>query len=422
MIVRGLYFVCIVNDNMFPLMGQVLMDMYLAPEYVHLPRAQFIIAPRVETTSVVTDVPHVQLLQSLLPQQFSLQGFFSSLWEPAVNQSTAISTICARRVIYGVGSRLMYHHLLPRMRREVADLIHYYAKAFYCQQTRRLFAHNPSLLLDDKFNSICMNQKHAETGQKKVVIYSRGTTGTARSIANEQLLVSSLKSVENGAKYKVIHVMEYNTLTENSKFKSINNSTNNEDIKKFLLLEQLEVILNADIVIGLHGAGLANIIFAPRNTLLIELKHSYGHSLDLFLVMADSRYGQYGQVDLKATPDAVIDEKLTMNQGIVNRILDIIAASNHASNSTASSLNTKNPSNRHFQQMGKYLDLLMKDDDESHVEQGNRLEDLFGPSVESNLPERCQATKFAEFWKIMKTNIKELKYCQGCMLPKMPKK
>ena len=54
-------------------------------------------------------------------------------------------------------------------------------------------------------------------------------------------------------------------------------------------LHQLAVATQSDVVIGLHGAGLMNIIFAPSNSVLIELKTPYGYSSDLFAVAADSR-------------------------------------------------------------------------------------------------------------------------------------
>ena len=53
---------------------------------------------------------------------------------------------------------------------------------------------------------------------------------------------------------------------------------------------QLAVATHSDVVIGLHGAGLINIILAPTNSVLIELKTPYGYSSDLFALAADARW------------------------------------------------------------------------------------------------------------------------------------
>jgi len=37
------------------------------------------------------------------------------------------------------------------------------------------------------------------------------------------------------------------------------------------VLEQIELFSNADVVIGTHGAGLANILFCKPNTKVIEI-------------------------------------------------------------------------------------------------------------------------------------------------------
>ena len=50
---------------------------------------------------------------------------------------------------------------------------------------------------------------------------------------------------------------------------------------------------------GLHGAGLVNGVFAPRNMILVELKTKYGYDTDIFARVADSRNGTYVHIDAR---------------------------------------------------------------------------------------------------------------------------
>lgn len=49
----------------------------------------------------------------------------------------------------------------------------------------------------------------------------------------------------------------------------------------------------ADIILGMHGAGLSNALFAPEGFVLVELHGAYGASLDLFRKIAQARMGGY---------------------------------------------------------------------------------------------------------------------------------
>ena len=50
---------------------------------------------------------------------------------------------------------------------------------------------------------------------------------------------------------------------------------------------------SAEVVVGLHGAGLANALFARRGHILIELKGRYRHENDYFRKIAQARHGGY---------------------------------------------------------------------------------------------------------------------------------
>lgn len=55
----------------------------------------------------------------------------------------------------------------------------------------------------------------------------------------------------------------------------------------------------ATIVVGMHGAGLANAIFAPEHFVLVELHTGYGSNLDLYRKLAQARKGGYVSVSLE---------------------------------------------------------------------------------------------------------------------------
>jgi capsular polysaccharide biosynthesis protein len=52
---------------------------------------------------------------------------------------------------------------------------------------------------------------------------------------------------------------------------------------------QVALAYSADVIVGLHGAALTNAIFMRRGGIVVELKTSYGFSLDLFALVAESR-------------------------------------------------------------------------------------------------------------------------------------
>lgn len=376
-----------VNDNLFPLMGQLLMDIYYAPDFLQLPRAHLTnLAPAQERMLTIDEVPHNELLKSLLSEE--------------VDWKSEQHNLCVRRVVFGVGSRLMYHHLLRRMRHEVGDLIHLYAKHYYCHHAAKS---SPSR--GDHFSRICSGTAKKTTSSKlKLVIYSRGNTGKRRSIANEDLLVNRLQQLDN---FDVTYVHDY------PKQSAQQDKTKPDHNPQEVLLDRLEAVLDADIVIGLHGAALANVIFAPRNTLLIELKSTYGYSLDLFAVMSESRYGDFAQVDLKGNPR----DKLSMDPGIVDRIVAIIQEARPSSNQqTKQSKAWRDSSIRQF---GSKLDLLVTNEafnkGTAHHNLSNPIDsDIFGPSLVSSMHQQCATMTISDYWKAINTDYVQLKYCQGC--------
>ena len=46
--------------------------------------------------------------------------------------------------------------------------------------------------------------------------------------------------------------------------------------------------MHADVIVGMHGAGLMNSVFAKKGVVLVELKTVYGYEVDLFALAADA--------------------------------------------------------------------------------------------------------------------------------------
>lgn len=108
----------------------------------------------------------------------------------------------------------------------------------------------------------------------KIVIFTRGDSGFGRSLPGEVLLARGLR--EMGALVAIC--------------------CNFDEIS---LAQQLGYGYHADAVVGLHGAGLVNSLLTRRGGLTIELKSSYGYSVDLFALCSDARQGVYVQLDIR---------------------------------------------------------------------------------------------------------------------------
>eukprot|EP01034_Spumella_vulgaris_P039843 gene39843-49242_t len=58
--------------------------------------------------------------------------------------------------------------------------------------------------------------------------------------------------------------------------------------KQMTLSEQLNYAYHADVIIGIHGAGLMNAGIARSGVIVVELKTLYGYKTDLFAVVTSS--------------------------------------------------------------------------------------------------------------------------------------
>mmetsp|Transcript_1588 Transcript_1588/g.2004 ORF Transcript_1588/g.2004 Transcript_1588/m.2004 type:complete len:570 (+) Transcript_1588:84-1793(+) len=79
------------------------------------------------------------------------------------------------------------------------------------------------------------------------------------------------------------------------------------DFSKKSPCEIAQVFVDADIVIGMHGAGLANAVFAAKSTgsILIELRTSYGGHLDIFSMLSTATDAGYMWVSMEKTKGGV---------------------------------------------------------------------------------------------------------------------
>lgn len=64
-----------------------------------------------------------------------------------------------------------------------------------------------------------------------------------------------------------------------------------------------QTFMNADIVIGPHGAGLSNFALVPEGSVLVELKSSFHRASDVFKKIAQGRGGGHLWVNTEASRD-----------------------------------------------------------------------------------------------------------------------
>jgi len=185
--------------------------------------------------------------------------------------------MCFRRVVWGVGLRIHYVDAMVVLRRLTAD----YARAFVIER------YNPPIppaFLGAKLSRNIKSISESGGISEELVVYgrplrvmliSRGSSGKGRTLRNEQLLVDRLRQA--GA---LVH------------------ATWSSDEKTPMRL-QVGIAVHADVIVGLHGAGLVQGVFAPRGCILVELKTQYGYQSDIFLRTSDSRQGTHVHIDVR---------------------------------------------------------------------------------------------------------------------------
>lgn len=320
-------------DNFIPMAAQIMLDAFLAPDFLHKPRMMLTgFYPGGDE-----GVLHMQLLTDLM-----------SAGTISVDK---VKDMCFRRVVWGHGAHVMFYDVRVSLRRLLGDFAHHFVNHMYdlhvpapfnkhkqhaesskrrmtlSQQTndylnRRILSQNSSMvnsndtsLLSNPTNvnitqmsknlppqvngtidnsvttnnqyigSYSMNGTSTYNGPRnkmlyrnqqplKIVIYTRGSTGKGRSIQGEEHLVKALQDA--GALVSLCC-----------------------DYSKATLVDQISYAYHADVVMGLHGAALAHTLFQKRGSLSLELKTLYGYTSILFALVADSRVGTHAQIDIR---------------------------------------------------------------------------------------------------------------------------
>lgn len=262
------------NDNILPIVAQIVTDMVMWPEAANWPRmglVGFQIPAQHRSRASEQSLPHLLLFNELF-----------NGGTVAVNDANGM---CFRRVIWGLGLRLHYVDAMVVLRRLTAD----FARALAIR------AYNPPI--PPAFRVLQQQRKGDLVVDGKplnVLLVSRGSQGTGRTIQNEQLILSKLS--EAGASVALLGDNRGN------------------------LTNQLSLALHSNVIVGLHGAGLVHGIFAPRGCVIIELKTLYGYDSDLFLRTSDSRQGTHVHIDARK-PYSTPGEVHRVDEALADRVL-----------------------------------------------------------------------------------------------------
>eukprot|EP01041_Mallomonas_annulata_P000369 gene369-673_t len=287
----------ILNDHILPIMSQIILDLFIFPEYAELPRMHLnccnnppLLIPYI--------APHTEL--------------YKLLFEGGEINILKVDNVCFRRVAWGTGVRLHYVDALVTLRRLTSDLArslvlkayhhhhHYHHTLPMNTPTPPPHPHDPHHQEEQKHSSKngvtlskSMSLSLVRDGRPLRIVYmSRGDSGLGRTLKNESVVIDTLTG-KGGA--------IVSTCCDNGAIRSLS--------------AQLKDVMHADVIIGLHGAGLVNAIFAPRGCILVELKTVYGYKSDLFLRTADARNGVYVHLSVSVSVSQYTAEgKLKLKQ------------------------------------------------------------------------------------------------------------
>ena len=99
-----IYIDLLVNDNIIPLLSQIILDLFLRHNMINRPRA---LLEGFQPTDR-EELKQLSILHSIVPTVFTLQS---------------INNMCFHTVIWGNGMKLIYTHVLSALKRIVADLL-----------------------------------------------------------------------------------------------------------------------------------------------------------------------------------------------------------------------------------------------------------------------------------------------------------
>ena len=231
----------VISDNYVPVISQILLDAYSQSPYLKLPRMA---------------VFHGSLGTCSRNDHCYLQR---SLFSAGVKTWKELDGLCFQRVIWGWGPHTNFFFHMFRQRRMASDFARLHASVLF------------PLTIPEEWSGENTDKS------TKAVLFTRGSSGRGRSMKNEALILRALRD-KTGILAEIC--CDYHA----------NNS----------LEVQLRMAYHADIVLGLHGAGLVHSIFSRKGVTVLELKTLYAFESVLMAMIADSRQGVHIQVDVRS--------------------------------------------------------------------------------------------------------------------------
>ncbi len=143
-------------------------------------------------------------------------------------------------------------------------------------------------------------------------------------------LAKSFKTEQNMKNLKKIWVSR-----EKSKHRKIVNEVNIKDIllkynyeifypEDHDYLDQISLFSNAKVVAGLHGGGLTNIIYAPRDTILLEVRRESDDLNNCYFTLASELDMKYFYLNAKRLGDDLYIDNVELNIENLVKVLDLI--------------------------------------------------------------------------------------------------
>ena len=302
-----------IADNYAPLVSQIVLDSIVDPDYLYLPRVFLRVNDQSLGNYNNEGISHMKLMQGL-----------ASGGTKMVQQ---MNSVCFRRVVWGNGPYPFYQNTLLKLRRVIYEFSRSLMKEMYhIEKPAEYNSHGRSLEAMTPINkSVNISGTFLIRDNKplNIVYYTRGTSGRGRSLKNERLLINALN--ESGA--NVIFCCD--------------------NFDRVPYVTQISYAYYADVLIGLHGAGLVNGLFMPKYSISIELKTVYGFLSSVFESVNDAREGTHGQIDIKSY--FIPHGHKPVDNELVERLLQLlyhaIKFNDHESKNGTKIINYSRPSN-----------------------------------------------------------------------------
>ncbi len=366
----------VIADNYAPLVSQIMVDSIIDPDYLYLPRV--FLSLNGQSFGDNEGVSHMKLMQGL-----------ASGGTKMIHQ---LDNVCFRRVVWGNGPYPFYQDTLVKLRRVIYEFSRSLMKEMYnIEKPAEYTSHSRSLLAMTPINDSVNVSGSFLTIDKKplnIVYYTRGTSGSGRSMKDEQLLINALS--EAGA--NVIFCCD--------------------NFDHVTYVNQISYAYYADVMIGLHGAGLVHGLFMPKHSISIELKTAYGFTSSLFELVNDAREGTHGQIDIKSY--FIPGGHKPVDRELVERIMHLlyyaIKFNENESKNGTKIINYSYPSDPPVRNTHP-LDILVGYE---HNPQNTNFNHILGPFIRDQLQE-CQGMLQHEYRQYLYTSYESYK----SMLPEM---